>query len=186
MEKYNTLLNLAFELEGLAKLALSREVDDTLNSLIKDKIQELTDLFPSEKNIVASSPTDEDVFYALPDDEYQESASSQSPFFEPLETVPADSPAQIEESEIFEVSEDTFSPEDAGRRERPVLSVNDRFRFRRELFSNSDSDFNAALNAVATMDSYDEAEAYFLHQLDWNPEERVVEEFLEMLRRYFK
>ena len=74
----------------------------------------------------------------------------------------------------------------ATERPKPLLSVNDRFRFRRELFSNSDPDFNAALDLVATMDSYDEAEDYFYNDLEWNPEDAVVVEFMTLLTRYFK
>lgn len=36
------------------------------------------------------------------------------------------------------------------------------------------------------MDSYDEAEDYFYNDLEWNPEDAVVVEFMTLLTRYFK
>ena len=41
---------------------------------------------------------------------------------------------------------------------RQAFSINDRFRFRRELFSNSDLDMNDAINMVESMRTFDEAE----------------------------
>lgn len=69
---------------------------------------------------------------------------------------------------------------------RPVFCINDRFRFRRELFHNSDAEFNAAMNMLATMDSYDEAEAYFIDDLGWNPESQEVMDFMAIMARYFQ
>lgn len=67
-----------------------------------------------------------------------------------------------------------------------VFTINDRYRFKRDLFCNSDADFNTTLALVASMDSYDEAEDYFLGELQWNPQREEVIDFLEILKNYFK
>lgn len=67
-----------------------------------------------------------------------------------------------------------------------VFTINDRYRFKRDLFCNSDADFNTTLALVASMDSYDEAEDYFLGELQWNPQREEVLDFLEILKNYFK
>lgn len=67
-----------------------------------------------------------------------------------------------------------------------VFTINDRYRFKRDLFCNSDADFNTTLALVASMDSYDEAEDYFLGELQWNPQREEVMDFLEILKNYFK
>lgn len=67
-----------------------------------------------------------------------------------------------------------------------VFTINDRYRFKRDLFCNSDADFNTTLALVASMDSYDEAEDYFLGELQWNPQRDEVIDFLEILKNYFK
>ena len=77
----------------------------------------------------------------------------------------------------------SVSPEPRGKL---VFSINDRYRFKRELFNNSDADFNNTLAFVASMENYDEAEDYFLGELQWDPSSREVIDFLEILKKYFK
>ncbi|MDE7412264.1 MAG: hypothetical protein K2N05_00540 [Muribaculaceae bacterium] len=73
-----------------------------------------------------------------------------------------------------------------GTSAKPAFCVNDRFRFRRELFKNSDSEFNYAMNLVATMDGYDEAEEYFIGELGWDFEKPEVIDFMAIIRNYFE
>ncbi len=77
----------------------------------------------------------------------------------------------------------SVSPEPRGKL---VFSINDRYRFKCELFNNSDADFNNTLAFVASMENYDEAEDYFLGELQWDPSSREVIDFLEILKKYFK
>lgn len=69
---------------------------------------------------------------------------------------------------------------------KPAFCINDRFRFRRELFGNSDTEFSAAMDLVATMEDYDEAEAYFFAERGWNPEQPEVMDFMAIIRNYFE
>lgn len=69
---------------------------------------------------------------------------------------------------------------------KPAFTLNDRFRFRRELFNNSDTQFSEAMGRIALMDSYDEAEEHFIGELGWNPENPEVVDFMEIIRIYFE
>lgn len=71
-------------------------------------------------------------------------------------------------------------------RGRLVFSINDRYRFKRELFHGSDVDFNTTLSLVASMEGYEEAEDYFLNELQWDEKSPDVIDFLEILKNYFK
>lgn len=71
-------------------------------------------------------------------------------------------------------------------RGRLVFSVNDRYRFKRELFKSSDVEFNTTLSLVASMDGYEEAEDYFLNELQWDEKSPDVIDFLEILKNYYK
>lgn len=71
-------------------------------------------------------------------------------------------------------------------RGRLVFSINDRYRFKRELFNSSDVDFNTTLSLVASMEGYEEAEDYFLNELQWDEKSQDVIDFLEVLKKYFK
>lgn len=69
---------------------------------------------------------------------------------------------------------------------RKALGLNDRFRFRRELFGNSDVNMNDTLNLIDTMADYAEARDYLINDLGWSAEEPVVKEFLELVSLHFK
>ena len=61
------------------------------------------------------------------------------------------------------------------------FTLNDRFRFRRELFAGNDDDFNETLQLIADMESYTEAEDYLLNDMMWDRDNPAVADFLEIL-----
>ena len=68
---------------------------------------------------------------------------------------------------------------------RKAFSLNDHFRFRRELFSNSDPEMTETLNLVETMASYQEAEEYFYNDLGWDPDNEDVADFMAIIKKHF-
>ena len=69
---------------------------------------------------------------------------------------------------------------------RKMLTLNDKFRFRRELFENSEKLFADALNTIDAMRSFAEAEDYFFNTLEWDKESEEVAEFMSKLKAYFE
>ncbi|MBO7317114.1 MAG: hypothetical protein J6U43_00125 [Bacteroidales bacterium] len=69
---------------------------------------------------------------------------------------------------------------------RKAFSLNDRFRFRRELFGNNDVNMNETLNLIDAMSDYNEAVEYLVQDLGWSLDEPVVQEFLQLIERHFK
>ena len=67
---------------------------------------------------------------------------------------------------------------------RKALSLNDRFRFRRELFGNSDIRMNETLSLIDAMQSYEEAEDYILNDLNWDVENPDAE-FMKIVQKHF-
>lgn len=68
---------------------------------------------------------------------------------------------------------------------RRSFTLNDRFRFRRELFGNNDNEFTDALNLVSAMNSLSEAEEYFYEDLGWDASNEEVKEFISIISRHF-
>ena len=66
------------------------------------------------------------------------------------------------------------------------LTVNDKFRFRRELFSNSDVDLADALQVASQMSTPEEIEDYFYNDLCFNPEDEVVRDFMRIVTKRFQ
>ncbi len=68
---------------------------------------------------------------------------------------------------------------------RRAFSINDRFRFRRELFANSDIEMRDAINMVECMHSAEEAEDYFYNDLNWEKTSPDVKDFMEIIKNHF-
>ena len=68
---------------------------------------------------------------------------------------------------------------------RKAFSLNDRFRYRRELFANNDVEMNDTLNLVETTHSFSEAEDFFYGDLEWDKEAPEVIDFMNVIRNHF-
>lgn len=171
--KLRKLLDTIYELEGLVHLALKR--DDATGDfirLISVKGEEVgaivAGLNSSEESAEISSEESKENFYL---EEY--SIDEETDKYTGISQELPDSPGPS-------------SKEDNLQRGKLVFSVNERFRFRRELFNGSDADFNNNLALVASMEDYEEAENYFINEEGFDRNNPAVAEFLEILIRYFK
>ncbi len=68
---------------------------------------------------------------------------------------------------------------------RKLLTLNDKFMFRRELFDNNDEEFNATIDLLSAMHSLDEVEEYLYYDLAWDRETPTVVLFQEFVARAF-
>ena len=113
---------------------------------------------------------------------------------EPVE-APTPAPEEVEpeaESEEFEPDPDDqpLTLDEALHRDmtkdlRQAFSLNDRYRYRRELFGNSDSVMNETLNLIEAMHSFDEAEDYFYNDLQWEHDSPEVADFMVIIKNHF-
>lgn len=72
---------------------------------------------------------------------------------------------------------------------KPVIgcfSINDKYRFRRELFSGSDALFRNSLALFEAMGDLSEARSYIFNDLGWDPENPDVKSFISILDRYYR
>lgn len=74
---------------------------------------------------------------------------------------------------------------DNSRNLRKAFSLNDRYRFRRELFGGNDADMSDAINLVEAMSTYEEAADYFYGDLGWKPDNDDVDAFMTIVRNHF-
>jgi hypothetical protein len=68
---------------------------------------------------------------------------------------------------------------------RRSLSLNDRFRYRRELFGGSDEQMNSALERLNAFTSADESISYIKNTLGWNTEDEAAAEFIKLIEKRF-
>lgn len=66
-----------------------------------------------------------------------------------------------------------------------AFTINDKFRFRRELFGNSDAQYAEAIDVISAMTSIDEVEEYLFMDLNWDRENEDVKAFNDIIINYF-
>lgn len=69
---------------------------------------------------------------------------------------------------------------------RKALRLNDRFRFCRELFSSDESLMNQTFSALNRLDSYNSSMSYIKENFNWNLDDEVVSEFMEIVEKRFE
>lgn len=68
---------------------------------------------------------------------------------------------------------------------RKIFTLNDIYKFRRQLFSNSQEQFSQALSLIESMKSTYEADDYFYNTLKWDKENPDVKDFMSTISAYF-
>jgi len=213
IDEIKDLKDKIYEIEGLLELAQLREDKiPELEPLILGRIKSLLEEKGSEVGVAAdriadSLAADEDML-PMEDPAALEPTvvNSISELFEESEMKSVSRP--VEELEMQEISEpdDSLYSKTADikkpnvteekrhdnnevkkhKLDKPAFCLNDRFRFKRELFGNSDAEFSSAMNMIAAMDNYDEAEEYFIGELEWDAENPEVVDFMEIIKGYFE
>ncbi len=99
------------------------------------------------------------------------------------EVSASDKPLGYDRMELAtDVNERTFMAN--ARDLTKVFTLNDKFRFRRELFGNSNAEFTRALDLISVMRQPEEADDYFFTDLGWDAENEDVKDFMRIIRSY--
>ncbi len=109
-----------------------------------------------------------------------------------------DTVAEVLPEEPVEVSDgENFSEDDESDKEREIktfsgkelqkiMSINDRFLFRRELFDGDDDEMNATFEDLNHISSYEESLTYLHTRFDWDFESEAVELLCMLLKQRFE
>lgn len=207
---YDSLLNSCFEIEGLISLLRLRqdETPEEVYPLLVEKVAILAhDLgirIDSQEYTVIEE--DQEAEAVAANAEYEECADSEGPAGaseDPSLTAVDEAVAEAaeagdEQSDLVAASMDDVTmveeheDEDGGAHTvsqtalRQLFTINDKFRFRRELFGNSDAEFSDTLNILDAMSSLQEAEEYLYEDLGWDAGNPDVKDFLAVVSRHFK
>lgn len=68
---------------------------------------------------------------------------------------------------------------------RKAFSLNDRFRFRRELFGGDEEKMNRVIRELNELATYEDSISYLHHQLQWNVDDAAVADFILLLEKRF-
>lgn len=174
-------LDLCFEIEGLIALIIKREDDvpENVHTLLARKIYELSNIYGLAPEGTRESEQTEDIAQNA---EFEQSEDADVPV-EEAETEPE---PEIEVEPTTETKASEAAPEPETEKASIALTLNDKFRFKRELFGNNAAELSDALDVVNAVSSKAELEDYFYNDLCWDPENPDVKDFMEIASARFK
>lgn len=191
------LLHLTYEIEGLLLVRMDRpeRLAPELDALIAEKTAQLASLTRLTTQAV---PEPEDASEAIAEsaltEEAEDAAVAVTETPVPATPAPASSPAEVpalaptEPQPVQTEPAATLDERIARDRAKDIFkafTLNDKFRFRRELFRNSQQEFDDTLEIISGMSSLDEAEEYFYEDLCWDPDNEHVKAFMEVVAKHF-
>lgn len=168
------LLAQTLEIEGLIRI-LQERYDADAASLLTEKIDRLK----------YSAAADDEVEAPVSDTQGESPAphtQNESP--SAPEETPAPAAAIADEYAGVIRVEDVISKAAAGNF-GSAFSINDKFRFIRELFGGDSQKFTATIGRVERMESLDQAYDYFLNELEWDADDGATSDFLMIVANHF-
>lgn len=211
MNDFDSLLRQNLEIEGLLRLLRDRDNSEARQMLLEKTeafIGALRSIAPTAESV---RPAESRTETLTPQAEApvlfdQEAAAEAKTTAHPEEeTVPAPAPEHLErldeeqavgteEPAEIDLAEAAVArgekqhartaPATHGNGSPKVLkafTLNDRFRFTRELFGGNEADFTDTLRLLADMDTYAEAEDYLFNDMMWDAGAPGVSDFMAVL-----
>lgn len=151
----------------------------SLESVVVKEDEEGEAIVAEEKPVVIAAATETAAEAAAAEEEEEEEGKKEEPAIveEPVvETVvKEEEPKSAVLGESLKLS--------AGLRH--AISLNDSFRFSRELFGGNTDLMNRVIEQISVMSSYKTAVAFLSSKVELNEEKEAVNDFLELLKKFF-
>lgn len=197
-----TIIKLNIQLEGAMRVALNRPSPEVLEAA-KEIYDRLGDAFSGLH--IEDQPSHE--LKTVKEEEAE--GAEEAPLQEPTETQMGVGTVVYDDAEATQYAMEESAAEnskahEANSEQRPEqvasgagiktvtaddirrsLTLNDKFLFRRELFNDSDAEFNDTLDLIASMHSLEEVREYLIDDLQWDPENSAVADFLAIVENIF-
>lgn len=160
----------------------------SLESVVVKEDEEGEAIVAEEKPVVIAAAAET----AAEEEEEAEAAAEEEEAEEEEEEGKKEEPAIVEEPVVETVVKEE-EPKSAVLGEslklsaglRHAISLNDSFRFSRELFGGNTDLMNRVIEQISVMSSYKTAVAFLSSKVELNEEKEAVNDFLELLKKYF-
>lgn len=186
------LTNIELDIQELKYLmkAFEREPNGTLREVLKRNILQMRDRLDqmlTELDTVQKPVEGESIQPILTEKEIEETILEEVEEEKgTLQVVESQSQIEVQET-IKNVSAGSI----LGERIRPVtdlrrsISLNDSFRFSRELFNGDSEQMNRVIEQISEMSSLDTAIAFLYSKVNVDEENEAMIDFQELLKKYF-
>ena len=163
----------------------------SLESVVVKEDEEGEAIVAEEKPVVIAAAA-ETAAEEEEEEEEEEAAAAEEEEEEEEEEGKKEEPAIVEEPVVETVVKEE-EPKSAVLGEslklsaglRHAISLNDSFRFSRELFGGNTDLMNRVIEQISVMSSYKTAVAFLSSKVELNEEKEAVNDFLELLKKYF-
>ena len=173
---------------------LQQEVDAvqvTSPSTVEETVEEINEVAESEVDSPSIIQSLESVV-VKEDEEEEIIVAEEKPVVVVTEEGKKEEPAIVEES-VAETVVKEEEPKSVVLGEslklsaglRHAISLNDSFRFSRELFGGDTDLMNRVIEQISVMSSYKTAVAFLSSKVELNEEKEAVNDFLELLKKFF-
>ena len=173
---------------------LQQEVDAvqvTSPSTVEETVEETNEVAESEVNSPSIIQSLESVV-VKEDEEGEIIVAEEKPVVAVTEEGKKEEPTIVEEPVVEAVVKEE-EPKSAVLGEslklsaglRHAISLNDSFRFSRELFGGNTDLMNRVIEQISVMSSYKTAVAFLSSKVELNEEKEAVNDFLELLKKFF-
>ena len=172
--------------------SFTKEPTPTLSELLKRSITRMQGrLDELQQEVDAVQVTSESVV-VKEDEEEEIIVAEEKPVVAVTEEGKKEEPAIVEESVVETVVKEE-EPKSVVLGEslklsaglRHAISLNDSFRFSRELFGGDTELMNRVIEQISVMGSYKTAVAFLSSKVELNEEKEAVNDFLELLKKFF-
>lgn len=151
------------------------KLQEAEDSEVEPEMQAATEAIEKGEEIhTITSPTDEDSA-AAPNAETDGASTLKT--VTSINDVFATRPGELRLDEMLSQRE--------ARNLRKAFTLNDKFRFRRELFGNDDRKFAQTLDTIQGMSTFAEAEDYIKENTDWDMTDTNVADFMSIIQNHF-
>lgn len=199
MTDIRQLIQKTIEIEGILKVLLDRD-DRHARELLVDKYKDfcsLMDVYVADANgtgLHLPQVKDDEVEEVQVEPEIDaaeqavehEEEMQKSDFVSVAEPEPECTPEQAQPYEELAVPHIPHVQHERNTALLRAFTLNDKFRYIREVFGGDERDFNDTLSLIADMCSYSEAEEYITGDMMLDKENPGVADFLEFISPYMK
>ncbi|HML72159.1 MAG TPA: hypothetical protein PKA78_12410 [Macellibacteroides fermentans] len=173
MEKHRALIKKAERLEAEAALVTQmQEQESTYEPVHEMELPSVEELKEEEKSVATPAAAT-----VAAEKTVSEPAASLSSASSHATTLEQSLPHSISLNEVIQKK---FLADF-----RKAFSLNDRFRFRRELFGGDEGRMNEAISDLNELQSFEESITYLDKKLKWNVEDEAVADFIKLLEKRF-
>lgn len=196
MTDINRLVSLNVQLEGLLKVLLERD-SMPARSALAERYREYSQLMeaflsgdgPAPSKVVeAAGALAADAHHVEVKDQEAQEAEAVDETDAAAAAIARETHRTSEAAEREKVLNDVAAasrpaPQVRANTVTKAFTLNDKFRFIRDIFGGNERDFNDTIALVADMESYSEAADYIYNDMMLDPENADVADFMEILSR---